>query len=357
MILKELNNNIGKFINNLAEDNYSYFKYSLTGDIYKKNIKWGLGNLVFATKLLYIAGLFDEIDYRKKENIYKNILKFSKNGYLYDPIITRLNLKERLKKVFGKLDKIKVEHIENTKRAETRQSFAALHLLMKKPKKPFLHIPYTKEGINNYLSSFNWSYPWAAGSHFSHLLFFLYMNSIIFKYKVNESKELIKYAVDWIGKIQSKDDGCWYRGSISLKEKINGAMKIFTGLHAVNIYNCKYSKKLIDTALSAINDKDACSNFNIVYVLYGCNKIEPEYRKDEIRDFLLKRVDIYKEYYHCDKDGFSFFKDRANDIYYGKKISEGKNEPDIHGTIMFIWGLSIINKIIDIGLDFKVPLN
>ena len=140
-------------------------------------------------------------------------------------------------------------------------------------------------------------------------------------------------------------------------QKINGAMKVITGYHAAGIYDIPYAKRLIDTALLGINDSEACSNFNIVYVLYGATRVEPEYRKNEIEDFILKRLDIYRGYYWPEYGGFSFHKDRANDILYGTKISAGRNEPDIHGTVMFIWGISVMNAIIDLGIDWKIPLN
>ncbi len=357
--ITSLKDNLERFLNNMSENNYSYFKYTYSGDILDRSKKWGLGNLVFATKILFITRLLDNISSIKKKNLYKSILKFSQtNGYIYDPFITKISYKQRLKKYFNKLDNTTINYIENTRRAETRQSFTALHLLQRKPLKPFLRIPYSKEEISNYLSSFNWKYPWAAGSHFSHLLFFLHYNAEFFNYKIEESRDLINYAVEWISRLQSKHDGTWYHGSdISLKEKINGAMKILTGLHAAEIYDFPYADKLIDTALTGINDSEACSNFNIVYVLYGCQKNIANYRKNEILDFIKNRISLYKEFYYSNKGGFAFHKNKANDIYYAKKISQGKDEPDIHGTIMFIWGLAIINSMIDIGLDFEIPVN
>ena len=227
--------------------------------------------------------------------------------------------------------------MREVRRAETRQSFSALYLLGKKPEKPFGGIPANNEGIGKYLSDMDWSVPWHSGSHFSHLLFFLKMNDHFFTDN-RDNKKLIEYTISRIEKIQSSEDGMWYVKDISLAEKINGAMKIITGYHAAGIDEIPYPKKIIDTALTGINDAEACSNFNIAYVLYGACKNEPEYRKQEVQDFLLNRISLYKKYYHEDKKGFSFRMNKANDNYYGKIISEGRNEPDIHGTIMFTWG-------------------
>ena len=346
------------FLRKISEEDFSYFRYSYSGDMFNVSHHWGLGNLVFATKILYITGLLTSLKQIKQENLSTSILRFSsRDGFIYDPCITQLSIGQKISNLFGKLDIATIRRIEDVKRAETRQAFSALYLLGKAPTQPFLHIPYNKKKLEEYLLSFDWSRPWSAGSHFSHLLFFLKFNSRIFNYHVKESQELIQYAVEWISQLQSKDDGCWYQGQdVPLYEKINGAMKILTGFHAAGIYHFLHAEKLLDTALSAINDREACSHFNIVYVLYGCHQIVPEYRKQKTYEFLRDRLKIYREFYHPAKGGFSFNKNKANDIYYGKKISLGKNEPDIHGTIMFIWGLAIINQIMDIGIDFKIPL-
>lgn len=178
------------------------------------------------------------------------------------------------------------------------------------------------------------------------------------KHNLDTAYDSIAKACIWIATIQSKTDGCWYSGSkVSLNPKINGAMKVLTGFHAAGIYDVPYSKKLIDTALTGINDTEACSNFNIVYVLYGTGIVEPVYRRAEIEAFLLNRLKLYEKYYWSEYGGFSFHLGRANDIYYGRKITRGLAEPDIHGTIMFVWGIALINQVLNLGLCWKVPLN
>jgi len=353
--LNNIKSNINSFLENMSENEYSYFKYSLSGDILNSSSHWGLANLVFAVKILYITGLIDEISETKRENLYKNIIKFSdEEGYLYDPYITKIELKD----LFEKLISGKIKRHKGIKESETRQTFTALRLLDKKPLKPFLHIPYTQDEAKKFIGSLNWSLPWGAGAHFSFLLYFLYVNNYFFQYKDTESKELINFLVEWVFKIQSKENGCWYLGeNVPLFQKVNGAMKVLTAFHAVDIWEFPYPKKLIDTALLAANDKEACSNFNVIYVLYSCNLIEPDYRKSEIEDFCLKRLDIYRNFYYPEIGGFSFFENKANTYIYGKKISVGKNEPDIHGTILFLFGIAIIDKILRLDLDFKVPVN
>jgi hypothetical protein len=286
----------------------------------------------------------------------KSILSFSESdGYIVDPVVTSFNIKRFINIIIGREPKNKVE---NTKRAETRQAFAALYLLGSSPKAPFGNIPCSENEIDSFLDSFDWSHPWAAGSHFSHLMFFLKKNSEFFGYKSETAQELIAYARSWVSNLQSAEDGCWYRGmDISLNQKINGAMKVLTGLHAAEIYDIDYPEKIIDTALKAANTAHACDNFNVVYALYSANILAPDYRKSEIEDFLINRLKIYAGHYHPDYGGFSFFPDRANKNYYEKIITAGENEPDIHGTAMFVWGLAIINKIMNLEINFRIPLN
>lgn len=351
--LYDIKDSIFSFLEKMSEKEMSFFRYSYSGDILGKEKKWGLANLVFAVKILYIIDKLKDIDHNSKNNLYKSIISFSKiKGYIYDPFISKSGVTKTLRRyIYGNY-----LAINEIRRAETRQSFAAIYLLGQKPKIPFVDIPDSKKKVENFLSRLDWSHPWSAGSHFSHLLFFLKMNAIFFD-DLKKEEDLIEYSIEWISNIQSKKDGMWYRDNPGLKEKINGAMKILTGYHAAFIYDFPFAEKIIDTVLLGVNDSDACSNFNIVYVLYCANKIFPDYRKEEIRNFLINRLGIYKEYYHKDIGGFSFLRKKANEMYYGKRVSEGKNEPDIHGTIMFIWGISLIDRILDLKLSFKIPLN
>ena len=91
------------FIDSMASDDYSYFRYSLSGDKYGRNDSWGLGNLVFAAKILYISGLMDTTETRRKQNMADSILEFaSANGYINDPIVTGFNIKRGINIIIGR---------------------------------------------------------------------------------------------------------------------------------------------------------------------------------------------------------------------------------------------------------------
>ncbi len=352
--IKKLKKDVKKFLDMISEYDYKYIRYSLTGDIYNNKTNWGLGQAVFMVKILYMLDMIEDLSLEHKSNLVNNIKRFQdKDGYISDPLVMKLITKKKF--IFFK-DSDNEFEIEKIRRAETRQSFSALNCLGVKPDKPFLHVPYSMDGIKKFLSSYNWKYPWDAGSHFSHLMFFLNMNRKMFDYRKKEVDSLIGFANEWVDNIQSKKNGFWYSGKTNIKEKINGAMKVLTGKTAADILEINNLKKLVDSCLSAVNDSEACSNFNIVYCLYYCSRIS-EYRKKDIEDFCYNRLEIYRDFYYEDIGGFSFYKRIANDIYYGARISRGLSEPDIHGTVLFIWGIALISKILELDFtDFKIPL-
>lgn len=353
--LRDIRERVYSFIQKMnARKDFSYFKYSYSGDLYDSNIKWGLGQLVFATKILYMIDKIKELEPAHRLNLINAINSFqTKDGYCSDPTLFKAN-KRRVISGLLKGRKISSFH-EQIKRAETRQSFAALLSLKSKPNYPFLQILYSKKGIDRYLTKLDWQQPWAAGSHFSHLLFFLRYNKELFGLHSDEVEELIDYAIEWVNRFQSSVDGCWYRGEVPDSQKVNGAMKILTGLSASGRLLFSYPGRIIDTALNIAKWSDACNDFNVVYVLYCCSKVV-DYRSDDIKDFCLRRLSQYRRYYHGDIGGFSFKLGKANDVYYGVKITKGLNEPDIHGTTMFLWGITLISKILKLDLGLREPI-
>tara|TARA_B100000315_G_C14219030_1_gene425575 strand:- start:229 stop:627 length:399 start_codon:yes stop_codon:yes gene_type:complete len=114
---------------------------------------------------------------------------------------------------------------------------------------------------------------------------------------------------------------------------------------------------LIDLCLSVIKNRDACDNFNLIHVLYNCHN-KTDYKKEEIEKFCLERLTIYNKHYWPNHGGFSFFNGRANKVYYGAKISKGLSEPDIHATHLFLWGITLITKILEFEkyIKLKIPI-
>ena len=54
---------------------------------------------------------------------------------------------------------------------------------------------------------------------------------------------------------------------------------------------------------------------------------------------------IIQKNYHPEKGGFSYFQSKSQTHYYGLNISLGKNTPDLHGTTLLLWALTMIDHI------------
>ncbi|MCZ6703541.1 MAG: hypothetical protein O6940_10950 [Ignavibacteria bacterium] len=348
--LFNLKNEVPNFLNKLkCNKRAGFYHYSITGDYFDDSLKWGLGNSVFFLKIAYTLGLE-----KSREKDIKEAIDFIKSyqntdGIFFDPFIEQLNYKSRVLHAIKNLDFSNIRN-QRTRIAETRQAFSALSLFKTKPCYPFYNSPKNKNQLDKYLSDLNWKQPWGAGSHFSHLIFFLHHSCL------DNKNELIQYAIDWITQIQNEHDGFWYKGSASVQQKVNGAMKIITGFKVIDEVNFRHVEKIIDNILKSKNDGNACDSLDITYVLKYCNQItNNSYKYQEIKEFALDRLDKFKKQYFPKIGGFSFLPDKANTVYYGAKITKGLNEPDIHGTIMFLWGISIIAQILSV--DKKLGFN
>ena len=81
-----------------------------------------------------------------------------------------------------------------------------------------------------------------------------------------------------------------------------------------------------------------------------CQK-QTNYRKSEIVKYLNDLISIIYLHFFPNFYGFSYFLNKSQTHYYGVKISKGLNTPDIHGTTLLVWALSMILEIIDGPFD------
>lgn len=354
--LTEIKERIPIFLTRLKNSNKpGFYRYSLTGDCLDHTVHWGLGQAVFVAKILYMLNQLTE-ELSSELSSFITVFQ-NREGYIHDPIIERLSLSRRVYNMIRQGDFANLFN-EQTKRAETRQAFAALRCLGHSPPLPFLRLPYTKKEITSFIHRLNWKYPWGAASHVSHLLFFLKNNRDLFQVHEAETEELIDHAFREVN-FYRREDGSWHshKAKIPLHQKINGAMKMMTGYEAAARDDFENAEGLIDLCLSAVHDRHACDHFNIVCVLYYCSR-KISYRKPEIELFFSDRLKQYRKHYWPEEGGFSFHQGRANDIYYEAKITRGLPEPDIHGTILFLWGISLIADFLKVkdSLGFRIPI-
>jgi hypothetical protein len=207
--LHSLKPGILEFLSKLRHPEHpGYYSYSLSGDIFDPRIRrWGLGNTVFAAKIYYMLDAIE--DDKDKKDMATFIKSFQEeSGEIYDPLIEK---RSRFRRLVYSLRHFDFNNIFNhqTRRAETRQAFAALLSLDEKPQRPYKFIPETKEEIKKYILSVDWKKPWGAASHVNHLIFFLKNNEIP-RYARNDilgedrAEELIDYALFNCRKISSR---------------------------------------------------------------------------------------------------------------------------------------------------------
>ena len=224
-------------------------------------------------------------------------------------------------------------------RAESKQAIATLRQVQLKNSKPYLEFPTKKEHISTYLDNFNWNKPWSSGAQYSGLCVFAatQMPKENFLKIKNDLKEYIEKKVN-------ESDGCYYEGSQpNLTELINGTMKVITGLDWLDV-PIHYPEKIIDVCLENKPSKSGCDLVDYVYVLYRCS-LQTEYRKKDILLFFEKMIDLIFEHFYEDIGGFSYNLNESQKLYYGVKISNGYDQPDLHGTILLTWALSMIFEI------------
>lgn len=349
--IEALAQDVPHFLSRLKEPGHpGFFHYSLSGDLIPPHKHWGLGNTVFAIKTYATLQQLNTLPTPEIQNMQKFIISFQHaNGSIYDPEIKKRGfLYDKVKSLLRK-DLNNFFH-KQTVIAETRQSLTALRLLGSTAAPPEKLLASNKQDVDRYLSRLDWKHPWGAGSHFSHLISFLSHSSL------EDKEELISHAIEWVNKIQNPNDGAWYRGHPGIQQKINGAMKVFTGLRVAGQIRINYAEKLVDLCLAASQDKHACDNFNVIYALHNASTNAPGYRAKDIRSFAANRLNNYKHYYWPEHGGFSSLIGRANNRYYGAHITKGLPEPDIHGTSMFLWGISILSQYVNIKSQFKTLL-
>jgi hypothetical protein len=325
-----------------------FYRYSYSGDRYGEESRWGLGNTAFAAKCWYALGAMDQLDSDHRHAMVSYIRSFQRDdGLIYDAFLRRRAWASDLALTVMRR-RLRDSPRRQVCRAETRQAYSALKLLGERVTTPVLPFMKDRGRVDSFVRGLDWSKPWSAGSHLSHLLFFLAHSDH------PDRAALIEHVLARVRELQ-QHDGAWYVGAPDLAQKINGAMKVITGLKVIGRTSFDRSRPLIDMCLAASQDRQACDNFNVVYVLKYAGDMAPGYRREEIRRFGLDRLKLYRRHYHPLQGGFSFWEGAAGRDYYGAHVSAGRNEPDLHGTTLFLWGMSVITQVL--GLENAVQLN
>tara|TARA_B100001059_G_C17773293_1_gene549759 strand:- start:166 stop:1218 length:1053 start_codon:yes stop_codon:yes gene_type:complete len=333
-----------QFIEKLIDKETNLYNFSIEGDLHKT---MPLSSSVFVSKILHMLNINNN---DSKKFLNNHILSFYKSDekLIYDNYIKKKSLVKRFLKTIIYRN-TRYFSYKPSSIAETRQSLSAL-ICNDYDKKIKVDYISDYEEIIKQIIKLDWSKPWHACSQLSHIIFLI-------KYYENDLVKIFSI-IDFVENNYRLKSGGWGKNeNISIQQKINGSMKMMTiFMLDSKLQNFNYKNQLIDLCLSSINNKHACDNFNIICCLFNCS-IENDYRKNEIKDFALSRIKIYKKYFFDEIGGFSFYINKSQDYYYDAKVTKGKNTPDLQGTTLFLWGIVMISNILETKhyKNFKLP--
>jgi len=362
--LYELDENILNFLNSLRskEKNYQFFPSANGATKAGKTIS--LGFSCFALKTYYITGLWEDLKEIEKRNwlnfinsFQDNNSKFPKNSFLDYCYIQEFE-KEQRKKIIknsAKFISTKIgykkfeppfQQMKTNIRAESKQAISSLIQVGSRNSLPYLDFPRNRSEIYKFLNDLDWNKPWSAGAQ--------YAGICLFSKTQNETNpNVFDNLIQFSNKIVKKDTGGYYlQNTPDKKELINGAMKMISGFDWID-QEIHYPEKLIDLCLDTSPSSEGCDLVDIVYVLFMCLK-QTDYKKREIINYFDEIINLIQLHYFKEKFGFSYFKNKSQTHYYGVNITRGKNLPDIHGTVLLTWALSMIIKTNNINLKWNI---
>ena len=357
--LVDLNSKIkssSEFVTKLNYENY-FFQPALAG-VTEAGAKLELGFSCYGLKYYYLSGLWDNLNTTEKQNWIEKInsyqlsdSRFPSNSFVdpnYIYYLNRFNLNKTIKNIIKNIinsSGIKSYDSKNVYEkksinAETKQAIATLYQIGSKNLKT-VEPEFKGAELLNYLNSLDWSLPWASGAQFS---------SICVYSATQESydSKLLKEFVDSLVDVES---GFYLKGKpTDTRQLFNGAMKIISGLDWIN-HDIHYPEKIIDFCINNEPIFEGCDIVDYIYILYMCSK-ETNYKKKEV---INKMLDLSKEMqilYSNNLGGYSYFKNKSQTHYYGVRITEGLDTPDIHATLLCTWANIMILKTMD-ELDEK----
>lgn len=354
---KSIKNDLINFLDSLKINDYDYRPVN-TG-ITNIGNKLSLGFNCYALKILYILGEWKEIEPEFKNRIITNlesyqvnVKKLPMNSFVdlnFFKYSKRKTAKQHLKVLLNFFGIYKYNHYEKLLEynlAETKQAISTIYQLGYENKKKFLDFPQSKDEIYKFLNNFDWSRPWNAGAQFANI-------SFLAKTQLEDNNEAIDILYDYIETKLDQNSGFYFNGKFPENtELINGAMKVISGLDWLN-KPIHQPEKIIEYCLKIKPSNEGCSLVDYVYVLYKCSK-QVDYRKEDVKEYLLNLIEEIKEHKYVGS-GFSYYLKKSQIYYYGQLITKGKNTPDIHGTLLLIWALSMIFELNDID-SFKLKI-
>jgi len=340
MWLRQISNEIPEFINQLNDDGNLKFckKGSLKGA--------ELFSYVFLVKILF---MLKKLDNKNKIFLAENILRHKKkNGMIFQNLsFFNDNKIFYLRNMFNLRHNLKI-----IKLAETRQSISALIQCDYKHDYGFF-FPYESIKINKFLFELDKKDPWGYFSHVSHLVFFIKNSNII---SSKEKKNLIVKIFENLRKKFYNLDINYLKKFYSNQEIINLLMKLSMALETCELNLNLNNNAIIDLALEKFKYRHACDFLNNIKVINFFS--DGKYKKEIIEKKFYEFITILQNHFNHEHKAFSFFVNKSQTVIYNKKVSVGYNEPDLHGTVLYLWSLSLIEDTLNKKSDkiLKKPL-
>tara|TARA_B110001452_G_C15216124_1_gene421743 strand:- start:106 stop:1227 length:1122 start_codon:yes stop_codon:yes gene_type:complete len=360
----DLFSNIHSYLISLESSESKFHFYPAKEGLLKNGEKLSLGFSCLALKSYYMTGLWEKQSASVQNNWIEFINSFQKNhtnlpinSYVDSEYLNGFSdagIKRQFKNITKTLLTLTTNFDFDTNekkkqdgvRAETKQAISTLFQVGSKNKSVFLDFPYTHQKAENFLTNLNWQKPWSAGAQYSALCVFSAT-----QLGLNEREESIYFLKNFIKSLSNKNTGGYYKSSMpSSKEFINGAMKVLTGLDWIE-QEIHYPEKLIDYCLMNKPSHEGCDIVDIIYVLYRCNK-ETNYKRLQVEEYLENQLDFIEKHYFYGTGGFSYFINKSQNTYYGLDITKGLRAPDLHGTTLLLWALSMIYEIVFPDKDY-----
>ena len=324
-----------------------------------------LGFSCFALRIFYILNYWNHLSRTTRQAWIDNINSFQfssnldssddieANAYI-DPVLIdylrkhpyptfRAYVKHVVMSV-SRAPRSKLKPYERAIIAETKQVIATLSEIGEDIPKPYMWFPNHTEALDSYMARFDWRYPWDAGGQTAALAVFLAKTPSLQATSISITELQNSARSFYLGIADPKTGGYFKESCPHYSHLVNGAMKVLTALDWLD-EPIHYPTQLIDTALSQKPNPEGCHLVDTVYVLYRCS-LESDYRSPQIRQYLANILEMIKAHYNVD-GGFSYYIGQAQTRYYGLPISRGNNESDIHGTILLLWALSMIRRLLD----------
>ena len=320
------------------------FRFCKTRSLVPSSGNSGQMATCFAAKSAWNANLWGVWPSEVREGCVQFIKSFqSPDGNFVDRWLMRniswgnrlsLAKRGRFREMLGDMQGLRTRAI----RAETRQSAATLIMLGDRPAYPLPMTWQSESSVRAFIRSLDWSRPWSAGSHASHLVMFIALNSRLHEACSSHSR-LLAAAFEETDKFLDDRTGAWGIGEISTLQRINGAMKMLTAYEWAGL-QIPRPDRLVDYALSKASGKDGCGVLDRLYVLQRAGAEVQGYRDNDLERLGLDALEEIAEHLRED-GGFSFYPNRSQRLYYGTLVSLGENQSDLHGAVMFTWACAV----------------